>query len=236
MNDRILIVIPTYNEAKNIEPLIESIDRVGKGAFGILFVDDASPDGTGRLIENIIRRRPNTFALHRSGKLGLGTAYLDGFRYAVTKDYDYIFEMDADLSHDPSYILLMLKKFDSNDVVVGSRFLGTMQNINSTPFRIFVSLMAGRYLKVFLGLKCLDVMAGFVGYKKRVLENLDLSCFFSRGYSFQAEIKYKCQVKKFKISEIPIIFRTRTLGDSKIKKRDMLEAFLLPWRLKFCKW
>ena len=233
INRKILIIIPTFNEIKNIRKLIEEIDSVSLKNSNILFIDDASPDGTGELIDEIALKRGDIFVMHRQGRLGLGTAYREGFKYALSKAYDYIFEMDADLSHNPEYLFSMMKELESSDVVIGSRFMGERNNINVTPFRILLSIAAARYLNFLLGIKCLDSMAGFIGYRRKVLESLDFSRFFTKGYAFQAEMKFNCQKKGFKISEIPIVFKKRRLGDSRINKRDVLEALALPWRIKF---
>ncbi len=236
MNDRndkrVLIIIPTFNESENIERLLSAIDKIGLAKLDILFVDDNSPDGTGKLIERIRLSRPNVFIIHRRRKEGLGVAYKTGFKYAVEKGYDYVFEMDADLSHNPESVIGMLKKLEDFDVVVGSRFMGDIYNINATPFRIFMSISASLYMRLMLGLKCRDTMAGFIGYKREVLKSLDFDHFLAKGYAFQAEIKFKCQRNGFKIIEMPTVFKNRGLGESKVKRKDMLEALLLPWRLK----
>jgi len=228
---RVLIVIPTYNEKENVAEIINKVDLSIGGTSVMLFVDDASPDGTGVILEGMKSSNSRIYVMHRPGKDGLGRAYAHGLSFGVKNGYDYIFEMDADLSHDPEYLKVMLKEFDNFDVVIGSRFMGSMENINATPFRRFISFFASRYVKYLLGLKCLDPMAGFVGYKKEVLEKIDFDNFFSKGYVFQAEIKFRCQRNGFKITEVPIIFKNRSLGDFKLRKRDMIEALVLPWKV-----
>ena len=227
-----LIVVPTYNEIENIERLISEIGRAGGDRFDILFVDDNSPDGTGQLIEKIRLRQDNIFALHRQGKMGLGSAYLDGFQYGVKRGYDYIFEMDADLSHEPKYLPEMLEKLNDFDIVVSSRFMGNLRNINTTPFRILTSLIAAIYMRLSLGLTCSDPMAGFVGYRRRVLEGLEYPLFFAKGYAFQAEVKYRCKTVGFRMAEIPIAFKARKASASKMSKKDIIEAMVLPWKIR----
>lgn len=230
-----LIVIPTYNEIDNIEKLVVEIDKANAGGFDMLFVDDNSPDGTGKLIDRIRSKRADIFVIHRKGKMGLGSAYLDGFQYGVKNGYKHIFEMDADLSHDPGYLKEMEEKLKSYDVVVASRFMGELGNINVTPFRILTSIIAVMYMRVILALGCSDPMGGFVGYRSEVLKNLDYPNFLAKGYAFQAEMKYECKKRGFTITEIPIIFKKRRACDSKMSKNDIMEALFIPWKIRFFK-
>lgn len=233
MRNNSLIVIPTYNELNNVSKLIGEIDKFNKGRFDLVFVDDNSPDGTGRLLEEIKKERGDIFVIHRENKMGIGSAYLAGFRYGVDKGYDYIFEMDADLSHSPEYLNQMVEELKSADVVVGSRFMGEWRNINKTPVRIWMSILAAWYMRLLLGIKCSDPMGGFIGYRKRALESIIDSDFLAKGYAFQAEVKYRAMREGFKMSEIPIIFKNRNWGDSKIARVDMAEALLMPLKIKF---
>lgn len=230
-----LVVIPTYNELGNVVKLIDEVDAATGKEFDLLFVDDNSPDGTGSLLEKLRSERTNVFVIHRKGKMGLGSAYLEGFKYGLAGGYQYIFEMDADLSHPPKSLKPMLKELGNFDMVIGSRFMGEIKNINLTPLRIANSVIASWYMKFTLGLKCLDPMGGFTGYRRGVLEAVDLAGFISKGYAFQAEMKYECRRKGFRMKEVPILFKNRDAGDSKISKKDVMEAIMLPWRLKFLK-
>jgi dolichol-phosphate mannosyltransferase len=171
---RTVVIIPTFNERDNIERVISAMDEATGGACDILFVDDNSPDGTGALIEDIRKRKPNVYAIHRAGKMGLGSAYIDGFRYAVRNGYEYMIEMDADLSHDPAYLPQMMRALESDDIVVASRFRGSVSNINLTPFRILASIAASVYMRALLGIRSTDPMGGFVGYNARDLRSLDM--------------------------------------------------------------
>ncbi|MDP2904969.1 MAG: polyprenol monophosphomannose synthase [Candidatus Omnitrophota bacterium] len=228
-----IIVIPTYNERNNIKPLLEAIDGLKDFKADVLFVDDNSPDGTAELIDEIRAHRPGTYLMRRPCKMGLGSAYIDGFRYALDKGYQYIFEMDADLSHSPLYLEQVARSLCQFDVVTTSRFRGELRNINRTPLRIINSILAAMFIKLLLGLKCSDPMSGFTGFRRKALEALDFPGFVSKGYAFQAEIKYLCKQKGFSLYEIPIIFKNRAAGASKISRNDIFEALLLPWKLKF---
>ncbi len=235
MKNNTLIIIPTYNESNNVERLIEEIDGLDEARSDLLFVDDNSPDGTGALLEKLAEKHPSVSVIHRAYKTGLGSAYLDGFRYAAKKDYDYVFEMDADLSHDPLYIKTMKEALKDFDVVVASRFKGEWKNINSTFFRIVTSVIAVMYMRLILGLGCSDPMGGFVGYRGEVLKSLDYPDFIAKGYAFQTEMKYECKKRGFTITEIPIIFKKRRACDSKMSKNDIMEALFVPWRIRFFK-
>lgn len=236
IKNEVLLIIPTYNERDNIDRLLDEIESVSDNKFDVLFVDDNSPDGTGSLIDEIKAKRSNVFVIHRKGKMGLGSAYLEGFRYGIEIGYEYMFEMDADLSHPPHYLKDMIDKLKGNDdVVVGSRFMSGIGNINKTPLRVFISIIAARYMQFILKLECSDPMGGFAGYRTEAIKGIDFRNFHAKGYGFQVEMKYACKVKGLKIAEIPIIFKNRNSGDSKISKRDIVEALALPWRIRSVK-
>lgn len=228
-----LIIIPTYNEKGNIRQIVEKVLSLSKD-FKVLIIDDNSPDGTGVAADALSKEYPRVSVIHRFGRLGLGTAYVEGFRYALAqKDIDYIFEMDADFSHDPNDLLRLIEGFRAADVVVGSRYIGGIRVTSWDLTRLFISRAANIFVYLVTGLKVIDSTAGFVGYKKKVLESLDLSDLDSNGYAFQIEMKYKVNKKGFKIKEIPIIFYGRKEGESKFNIRIILEAFLLVWKLRF---
>lgn len=228
-----LVIIPTYNEKDNIRGIVEKVLSLSKD-FGVLIIDDNSPDGTGILADELAKEYTAVSVIHRAGKLGLGTAYVEGFRYALThKGVEYIFEMDADFSHDPNDLLRLIEGFKEADVVVGSRYVGGIRVTDWDLVRLFVSRMANIFVYLITGLKVSDSTAGFVGYKRKVLESIDLNDLDSNGYAFQIEMKYKINKKGFKIKEVPIIFYGRREGKSKFNLRIILEAFLLVWKLRF---
>jgi dolichol-phosphate mannosyltransferase len=216
----IVIVIPTYNEKDNIKPLVEKIFKVVP-EIKILIVDDNSPDGTGRIADELNQRYKQVKVLHREKKEGLGKAYIAGFKEALKMNPDYILQMDADFSHHPKYIPEFLKEITNCDIVVGSRFLNREeQPVNVTAF----SLWANRYVKWVLGLKITDCLGGFKCFQRKVIEGIDLDKFISKGFIFQTEFLYRALKKGFVIHEIPIIFYSRNSGLSKKSKRIILEA------------
>lgn len=227
-----LVIIPTYNEREN---LIEVTNRVLSQGDGVevLIVDDASPDGTGELAEQLRTRNPRIHVLRRSGKQGLGTAYIAGFKYALERDYDYIFEMDADLSHDPKYLPRFIDKIQEGyDLVIGSRYIKGISVVHWAFKRLLLSLWASYYAKKITGVPLTDPMAGFKCFRREVLEALPLDRINSNGYSFQIEMHYRVYQSGFKITEIPIIFVERREGESKMSRRVIKEAVLMPWRLR----
>lgn len=228
-----LIIIPTYNERENIQGIVESVLGLSED-FSVLIVDDNSPDGTGRLADQLRERYRRVSVIHRSGKLGLGTAYCEGFKYALRhEDIRYIFEMDADFSHNPQDLLRLIAGFQDADVVVGSRYIGGIRVKDWEFSRLFVSKLANIFVFLVTGLKIFDITAGFIGYKREVLDSLDLNSIDSNGYAFQIEMKYNASRKGFKIKEIPITFYGREKGRSKFNFRIILEAFFLVLRLRF---
>jgi dolichol-phosphate mannosyltransferase len=229
---KILIIIPTYNEAENIEIIISKVIDLNIPNLFILVVDDNSPDQTAKIVEKISHYDPRIHLIQRSGKLGLGTAYVEGFKFAIENSFDYIFEMDADLSHDPNEIPKFLEKVETYDLVIGSRYITGVNVINWPLTRLLLSLGANLYTRVITGLPIRDCTSGFKCFKREVLENLDLDKISSDGYSFQIEVNYKAWKKNFKICEIPIIFVDRMKGNSKMSRKVMREAAWMVWKLR----
>lgn len=229
-----LVVIPTYNEKENIQKLVPMILKLDE-EIKVLIVDDNSPDGTGETADKLKTEfQDRVFVIHRSGKLGFASAYIEGFQEALKMDVAYIISMDADFSHNPQSLPEFISKLKDYDVVVGSRYLhGTVSVVNWSIKRLILSRLANLYAKIFTGLKVNDCTSGFVGYRREVLENIGIRDILSNGYSFLIEIKYRAQKKKYKLVEIPIIFEERRLGHSKMSKKIIFEAMLIVWRLKF---
>lgn len=226
-----LIVIPTYNERENLSNIIgEILDQ--SPVLEILVVDDASPDGTGKLADELAATSGRVHVLHRPGKLGLGSAYIEGFRLALERDYDYIFEMDADYSHDPKELPNFLKAAQDYDVVIGSRYIGGVRILNWPIKRLMLSYGASVYTRLITGLKLIDTTSGFKCFRREVLAALDLDKIHSDGYSFQIELNFLCQRKGFSLKEIPIVFSDRMQGHSKMNKGIIAEALLVVWILK----
>lgn len=227
-----LVVIPTYNEAKNIDPLVRKV--LATAAFDVLVVDDHSPDGTGVVADELARQYPGrVMVLHRSGKLGLGTAYVQGFTYALRAGYARVFQMDADFSHDPDHLPAMRDALDRADMVIGSRYVRGGSTCHWPLRRRILSRMGSAYAAVVLGLPLRDLTTGYKGFDRRVLEALDLNAIRSTGYSFQIEVTFRCYQQGFDIVEIPITFEDRRLGQSKMNGHIVTEALLLVWRLRF---
>ena len=233
--EKILIIIPTFNEIENISKIIMTVFDTGL-SINILVVDDQSPDGTGQEVKKLMKSFPNRLFLEsRLGKKGLGSAYIDGFKWALKSDYKYIFEMDADFSHQPKELKSMIKILDSNvDLVIGSRYVNGVNVVNWPLGRILLSYFASFYVQFITGMPIKDPTAGFVGYKRRVLEAIDLDKIKFIGYAFQIELKYKAWIKNFLIKEHPIIFINRVYGKSKMSGNIVWEALfgVLLLRLK----
>lgn len=227
-----LIISPTYNEANNIDSLIP---KVLEHDVEILFVDDNSSDGTGKKIKQWMEKSDRVNLIQRTTKLGLGTAYITGFKWALKRDYQYIFEMDADLSHDPADIPKFIEKCEEGyDLVIGSRYTrGTISVVGWDFRRLLLSKFANKYATTILGLRFLtDVTSGYRCYHRDVLESIDLDSIKSNGYAFQIEMVYRAYKKSFRIGEIPIIFYERNSGSSKMSKKIIYEAALMVWKLK----
>ena len=231
-----LVVIPTYNEIENIEPLLRDIILLQRD-FDILVVDDNSPDGTSALVEKLIIEYPdNIFLLKRTSKLGLGTAYIAGFKWALKRHYDFIFEMDADFSHNPKDLLRLYSACENEncDMAIGSRYVTGVNVVNWPMNRVLLSWGASRYVRWITGMKIDDTTAGFICYRRRVLETINLDAIKFVGYAFQIEMKFKTYLSKFKIKEVPVIFTDRTKGTSKMSKGIISEAIfgVLTMKLK----
>jgi len=233
--EKTLIIIPTFNEIENISKIIMAVFDTGL-SINILVVDDQSPDGTGQEVRKLMKTFPNKLFLEsRSGKKGLGSAYIDGFKWALKSDYKYIFEMDADFSHQPKELKSMIKILDSNvDLVIGSRYVKGVNVVNWPLSRILLSYFASFYVQFITGMPIKDPTAGFVGYKRRVIETIDIDNIKFIGYAFQIELKYRAWTKNFIIKEHPIIFINRVYGKSKMSGNIIWEAFfgVLLLRLK----
>ncbi|MGC9045791.1 polyprenol monophosphomannose synthase [Thermodesulfovibrio sp. 3462-1] len=231
----VLVILPTYNEAENVEKLIP---RLLEHEVDILFIDDASKDNTAEKIKKWIKQSERVNLIQRPAKLGLGTAYVTGFKWALNRHYDCIFEMDADLSHDPGDIPKFIEKCNEGyDLVIGSRYTrGTISVVGWDFRRLLLSKFANKYAITILGLKFLtDVTSGYRCYQRRVLEVIELDSIKSNGYAFQIEMIYRAYKLGFKITEIPIIFYERNSGSSKMSKKIVREAAIMVWRLRFGK-
>jgi dolichol-phosphate mannosyltransferase len=226
-----LIVIPTYNESDNIERLVKALFDLGQ-ELEVLIVDDNSPDGTGAMADGLAAADDRVHVLHRPGKLGLGSAYIQGFKFALERGYDLIFEMDADFSHDPSYIPHFLEKIREYDVVLGSRYVQGVNVINWPMSRLLLSYFANVYSRIVTGLPIKDATGGFKCFRSSALKAIDLDQVKSDGYSFQIEMTFKCWRRGFRICEMPIIFYDRQKGHSKMSKRIVREAVWMVWRLR----
>jgi len=233
MAERALVIVPTYNERENITRLIGAIleqdDRLE-----ILVVDDGSPDGTGEIVDSIMQHEPRVNILKRPQKMGLGTAYIAGFEWALRQGYDFVFEMDADFSHDPAHLSQFLGAIENADLVLGSRYRNGKVTVVNWPInRLLLSYFANVYARVVTGLPLWDATGGFKCFRRRVLEAIDLTQVRSNGYAFQIEMSFRAWRKHFKIVEIPIVFVDRTEGQSKMSRSIVREAIFMVWRLRF---
>jgi len=234
--ERALVVIPTYNEAANLPNIVPEV-LAQDPRLDVLVVDDNSPDGTGRMADALAGANPRVHVLHREGKLGLGTAYIQGFRWALERSYDYVFEMDADFSHDPRHLKEFLKAIEGADVVLGSRYLdGKVTVVNWPMGRLLLSYCANIYARRITGLRMWDLTGGFKCFRRRVLETIDLSLVRSNGYAFQIEMSVRAWRKGFKLREIPIVFVDRTEGQSKMNRSIVREAVWMVPRLRLQGW
>jgi len=231
--DRALVIVPTYNERFNIARLIPAI-LAQDPSLEILVVDDASPDGTGAIVDGIATNNARVHVIHREGKLGLGTAYIAGFRWALERKYDLVFEMDADFSHNPERLPEFLEAIRESDVVLGSRYQDGHVNVVNWPMsRLFLSYAANIYARFVTGLPIFDTTGGFKCFRRNVLESIDLNSVKSNGYAFQIEMSYRAWKRGFRLLEIPIIFVDRTEGVSKMSKKIVREAIWMVWRLRW---
>ena len=228
-----LVIIPTYNEIENVDAIIRAVFELQKD-FHVLVVDDNSPDGTADHVVTMQKEFPDQLFLEvRKGKSGLGTAYIHGFKWAIERKYDYIFEMDADFSHNPTDLLRLRKACENGaDVVVGSRYKKGVNVVNWPLYRVLLSYGASFYVKIITGMRVHDPTAGFVCYKRHVLENINLDSIRFIGYAFQIEMKFRAYLKKYKIEEISIIFRDRVKGKSKMSSSIINEAIFGVMKMK----
>ena len=236
MSDSI-VIIPTYNEKENIEKIIHAIFSLPK-AFDILVIDDGSPDGTAEIVKKMMSDEGRLFLLERSGKLGLGTAYIMGFKWALECDYQYIFEMDADFSHDPKDLPRLYEAcaVEGYDVAIGSRYVSGVNVVNWPIGRVLMSYFASKYVKFVTGFNIHDTTAGFKCYKRRVLETIELDKIRFKGYGFQIEMKYTAYKIGFRLKEVPVIFVNRVEGVSKMSGGIFGEAFFGVMRLRLDGW
>lgn len=233
-----IVIIPTYNEKENIENIIRAIFGLEK-YFHILIIEDGSPDGTASIVKKLQTEfSERLFMIERQGKLGLGTAYITGFKWAIEQRYDYIFEMDADFSHNPNDLprLYAACANEGNDVAIGSRYVSGVNVVNWPMGRVLMSYFASKYVRFITGLNIHDTTAGFKCYKRKVLETIDLDSIRFKGYAFQIEMKYTAYKCGFKIKEVPVIFINRELGVSKMNSSIFGEAVFGVIRLRFCGW
>jgi dolichol-phosphate mannosyltransferase len=224
-----LIVIPTYNEIENLQPLVEAIFATVPQNVEVLVVDDGSPDGTGKLADELKAKNPRLHVLHRAKKMGLGTAYVNGFKWGLEKGFQALIEMDADFSHDPKYLPRMLELLGQYDVVIGSRYVKGGGTVNWGLGRKIISRGGSLYSRVILSAPIRDFTGGFNGWRRSVLEKVDLPTLRSDGYSFQIELKYRAYLRKFKIIEFPIVFEDRKVGKSKMSRKIVIEALGRVW-------
>ncbi len=229
-----LVISPTYNEIKNIELLIKTI-LDSYPDYELLIVDDNSPDGTSDKVKTLQKTYKNLHLEIRQKKSGLGTAYIHGFQWALARDYDKIVQMDADLSHNPKDVSMMVDHLNNYDLVIGSRYIKGISVVNWPLRRLMLSYGANTYSRIITGMPIMDGTGGFKAWKAKVLRNINLDSIKSQGYSFQIEMNFRTWLKKYKIKEIPIIFSDRTIGQSKMSKAIVYEAIFMVWRLRFWK-
>lgn len=228
---RALIIFPTYNERENIEKIVHAVLPLDP-RISVLIVDDNSPDGTGDLADKLVASQENVHVLHRESKKGLGKAYIAGFKWAIERQFDFIFEMDADFSHGPEYLKDFLKEIQDYDLVIGSRYISGVNVINWPMSRLLLSYFANAYTRIITGLPLRDATGGFKCFRRKVLETIDLDAVQSSGYSFQIEMSLRTWKKGFKLKEIPIVFVDRIAGTSKMSKKIVREAIWMVWLLR----
>ena len=231
--ERALVIVPTYNERENIGRLVDAVLRQD-GRLEVLVVDDGSPDGTGQIVAEIEAADSRVHLLEREKKMGLGTAYIAGFRWALERDYQYVLEMDADFSHDPSHLPQFLRAIEDADLVLGSRYQqGRVTVVNWPIGRLLLSYAANLYARAVTGLPVWDATGGFKCFRRSVLEAIDFGHVRSNGYAFQIEMSFRAWKRDFRIAEIPIVFVDRTEGTSKMSKSIVREAIWMVWRLRW---
>ena len=228
-----LVIIPTYNEKANISKLVSKLQSLKIENLDILFIDDNSPDGTGKILKSFQKDNPNLLLIEREGKLGLGTAYIRGFKYGLKNGYDYIAQMDADFSHNPKDLIPLFKEAEKHDWIIGSRYVSGINVVNWPLRRLVLSKGANVYTQIVTGLPIKDGTAGFKCWNRRVLEAVDLDAVQSRGYSFQIEMNFRAWKAGFKCHEHSIVFIDRTVGQSKMSNNIIYEAVWMVWKLAF---
>lgn len=229
---KVLVIIPTYNERENAPAIAEAVHAAAP-SVDVLFVDDNSPDGTGAVVDGLCARHPWIKVIHRTGKQGLGTAYVAGFKKGLAEGYDVLIEMDADFSHDPRYLNEMVARLESGaDAVVGSRYVAGGGTENWGLVRRIISRGGGVYARTILGMGLRDLTAGFIAWRRHVLEGIDLDAVGSQGYGFQIEMKYRAVNAGYRVEEMPIVFVDRRVGQSKMSRKIFVEAMLMVWRLR----
>ena len=228
---RALVIIPTYNEKENIEKIVPAVLGTDP-CLSVLIVDDNSPDGTGQMADRMVSANDRIFVLHREKKSGLGQAYLAGFKWGLEKGFNYLFEMDADFSHDPKYLPDFLQAINEADLVIGSRYISGVNVINWPMGRLLLSYYANVYSRIVTGMPVRDATGGFKCYRRQVLQAIDLSKVRSNGYAFQIEMSFRALKKGFRLKEIPIVFVDRREGTSKMSKKIVREAVWMVWRLR----
>ena len=229
-----LVISPTYNERKNIKIFIDRVLN-DNPKFDLLIVDDNSPDGTSDKVRELQSEFKNLYLEVREKKLGLGTAYIFGFKWALNREYDRIVQMDADLSHNPKDLAMMVKNLDDNDLVIGSRYINGISVVNWPLRRLMLSYGANTYSRMITGMPIMDGTGGFKAWSSKVLKDIDLDSVRSQGYSFQIEMNFRAWIKGYKLKELPIIFSDRTIGQSKMSKKIVYEAIFMVWRLRIWK-
>lgn len=229
-----LVIIPTYNEIDNIERMLSTLTTLYP-KLNILIIEDGSPDGTATVVKKFMESNSKINIIERSGKLGLGTAYITGFRWALERDFDFIFEMDCDFSHDPNDIPALLEAAQNNDLVIGSRYINGIRIINWPIHRLLLSYFAGVYTRIITGLNVLDATGGFKCFSRKALSSLNLDRVFSNGYSFQIELNFKIWAKGLKVKEVPIVFTERRDGQSKMSGGIVWEAIFAVIKLRLRK-
>jgi dolichol-phosphate mannosyltransferase len=231
---RALVVVPTYDERENLPMIVPQI-LAQDPRLEVLVIDDGSPDGTGELADRLAAGDARVHVVHRPGKLGLGTAYIAGFHWAIDRGYDLVFEMDADFSHDPGHLPEFLARAGEIDVVIGSRYMRGVTVVNWPMGRLLLSWLANWYARIVTGLPIHDLTSGFKCYRRSVLESLDIDAIRSNGYSFQIETVFRAWHAGFRVGEIPIVFVDRDVGASKMSKRIVWEAIWMVWRMRWWK-
>jgi dolichol-phosphate mannosyltransferase len=226
-----LVITPTYNEKENIERLVKAVMKQNE-TIELLIIDDNSPDGTGAIVEMLMLGEPRLHIIKRLGKLGLGSAYVTGFKYALLNGYEYILEMDADFSHNPDDLPRLIEAAKDYDLVIGSRYCNGINIINWPIERLLISYFASKYVRLITGMPIKDPTGGFKCFNRKVLEKIDLENIHSEGYSFQIEMNYKAWMKGFKLKEISIVFTERVDGHSKMSRKIVYEAAWMVWKLR----